>query len=420
MKIRPITAGIGLALASALALTACSGSGAPANTGASGKDVTGSLEFRHNKPWDFKSFSKVSDKDIKITLDPTQYSGDAYRAFIRQSFRTAESPGLFTWEVGTGLSDLAKQGVLADTTSIWDKAIKNKWVSEDVRDLFTVNGKQYCTPISVDDWVMFYSKKAFNKYDLQPPKTWDELLTVAATLKKNGQTPFWNQTKTWSFIWFQTLLAGTDVNLFKDVATGKVKYTDKRVVAVAEKWSSMIKDGDFNDPTSADFPQNALADGSAAMVPMGTFFTANVGLAGLKMGDDVGMFTIPSVKKQSSTPVAIETAPACTAASASQKALGLKYSEWWMSPQGQAAWVKQQGNLPYTPGAKAPTPQTQQLTDELNSGDYSYYLRYYEAAPAEIRTVALEQFSAFITNGGDPKPYLEAIQAEADSYWASH
>jgi multiple sugar transport system substrate-binding protein len=416
MRYPKISAGVAVAVAAMVALAGCAG---PSSSGAAAT-TTGTLEFRNNKPWDFKSFSKVSGKDIGVTLESTQYSGDAYRAFIKQSFRTKESPGLFTWEVGGGLSDLAKQGVIADTSSIWKKAIKNNWVSKDVEDLYTVDRKQYCTPLSVDDWVMFYDKKTFAKYGVQVPKTWDQLMQVADTLKKDGQTPFFNQTKTWSFVWFQTLLAGTDVKLFKDLAAGKLKYTDKRIVDVMNQWGGLIKKGYFNDPTQTDFANNVMADGQVAMAPEGTFWTADAAQAGLKVGEDVDMFTIPMVKTQSTTPVAIETAPACTAETSSQKTLGLKYAEWWMSPQGQSAWVKQQGNVPYTPSAKATTPEVQNLSDKLNSGHYSYYLRYYEATPTDIRTVALEQFSSFMTKGGDPKPYLEAIQAAADKYWAGN
>jgi multiple sugar transport system substrate-binding protein len=412
MKARKIIAGTGIVLATALVATACGGS---SNDGGA---TTGELAFAHNKPWDFDSFSKVSKQDIDVSLKSTQYSGDPYRAFIRQSFRTKESPGLFTWEVSTALDELAEQGVIAETTDLWTEAVDKGYVTDAVRQLYTVEGKQYCTPISVDNWVMFYNKAIFTKYNLSVPTTWDQLMQVAATLKQRGVTPFWNQTKNFSFVWFQTLLAGTDLQLYNDLSTGKAKYTDPRVVAVMNSWLDLQKKGYFNDPGQTDFARDLMREGKIAMAPEGTWFTADAALAGMTMGKDVDMFVIPAVKPGAATPIAIETAPVCVGESSKQKSLGLKYSQWWMSPQGQGPWVKQQGNLPFNTDAEAPTPETKVLKDKLASGKYEYYNRYFEATPVPIRTVALEQFSAFLTNRGDPMPYLTAIQAAADEYWA--
>ncbi|MFG1621953.1 ABC transporter substrate-binding protein [Kribbella sp. NPDC049227] len=412
MRARTFMAGLATVVATALVATACGGK---SDTGGA---TTGELGFAHNKPWNFDAFSKVSKQDIDISLKSTQYSGDPYRAFIRQSFRTKESPGLFTWEVSTALDELAEQGVIAETTDLWTEAVDKGYVTDAVRQLYTVNGKQYCTPISVDDWVMFYNKSVFKKYDLKVPTTWDQLMQVAATLKQHGVTPFWNQTKNFSFVWFQTLLAGTDLQLYNDLSTGKAKYTDPRVVAVMNSWLDLQKKGYFNDPGQTDFARDLMREGKIAMAPEGTWFTADAALAGMTMGKDVDMFVIPAVKPGASTPIAIETAPVCVGGSSKQKALGLKFSQWWMSPQGQQPWVKQQGNMPFTPDAEAPTPQMTTLKSTLAAGKYEYYNRYFEATPVPIRTVALEQFSAFLTNRGDPMQYLQAIQAAADEYWA--
>jgi multiple sugar transport system substrate-binding protein len=412
MNNRKILGATAAVVAAAISLTACGGS-EPAS-----QPVTGELNLRANKPWDFNSFSQASEKETGITLKSTQYSGEAYTAFIKQSFRTKESPGLFTWQVGGGMKELVDQNLLAETTDIWKKAVAEGSVPESVRELYTVNGKQYCAPITVDNWVMFYNKKIFDKHGLTPPKSWDELMQVASTLKQKGETPFWNQTNVWSFAWFQTILAGTDLALFQDLAKGKASYTDPRIVEVMNKWQDMQKKGFFNDPSSKDFARDQLRDGKVAMAPFGTWFTADAKLAGMNIGSDFGTFTIPAIKAQGKTPVAIETAPICTAESSPEKAKGLKYAEYWMSPKGQSAWVAQQGNLPYNPKATAPNPEMDKLGKEINSGNFEFYLRYYEATPVPIRTVALEQFSAFLTHGGDPVKYLTAIDTAAKSYWA--
>jgi multiple sugar transport system substrate-binding protein len=416
MKVRKIiTAVAALAVATTI-LAGCS-SAAPSTA------TTGTLTFINDKTWNFKGFSKVSQKDIDVSLKSSSYADqNAFQAFVKQSFRTSKSPGLFTWHTGDQLKQLVDQKLVADTSSIWKKAVADGNVAESVKDLYTIDGKQYCTPISVDDWVMYYDKRAYAKYNLTPPTTWSELMANAATLEKNGVAPFWNSSgNPWAFVWFQILVAGTDLQLYKDLTTGKASFSDPKVVSIMEKWLDMKKKGYFTDPGSKVAAETQMKDGKVAMIPFGTWYASTLDTVGLKSGTDWGVFPIPNINPdQKTTPVAIETAPACVAENSQQKVLGLKYSEWWMSAQAQTAWSKQQGNLPYNPKSEASTEVFRNAGKELSSDKYEFYLRFYEAAPAPILTSALDQFTGFMTNPGDPTPYLQGIQAVAKTYWASH
>ncbi|BDZ49493.1 ABC transporter substrate-binding protein [Frondihabitans sucicola] len=417
MKIRRLLPVVAMALAASAVLVSCSSSTTSSAT-------TGTLNFVNDKSWDFKSFSKVSQKDIKVSLNSSTYADQpAFQAFVKQSFRTNKSPGLFTWHTGDQLDQLVKQNLVADTSSIWKKAVANGQIAKSVEDLYTVKGKQYCTPISVDDWVMYYDKKTFAKYGLTAPTTWTEMMSDAAVLKKNGIAPFWSSGgDPWAFVWFQILLAGTDLQLYKDLSTGKASYTDPKVVAVMNVWLDMEKKGYFSDPGSKTAPETQMKDGKLAMIPFGTWYASTIDQVGLKPGSDWGVFTIPAINpSQGKTPVAIETAPACVAQNSSQKALGLKYSAWWMTSEAQTAWSKQQNNLPYNPKATAATQTFVDAGKELATpGKYETYLRYYEATPQVILTEALDEFTGFMTNPGDPTKYLEGIQKVADTYWKSN
>jgi multiple sugar transport system substrate-binding protein len=427
MTYRRALVAIALLAATSLTATACSSGSSSSSAGSSSSGTekpTGTLNFVNDKSWDFKAFSQVSQSDIGISLNPTTYADqNAFVAFVKQSFRTNKAPGLFTWHTGGQLEELVDQNLVVDTTSIWDDAIAKGEVAPSVRDLYTINGKQYCTPISVDDWVMYYDKKMFAKYDIKPPTTWAEMMSAAATLKQNGIAPFWSSGgNPWAFVWFQIILAGTDLQLYKDLSTGKASYTDPRVVSVMNTWLDMEQKGYFSDPGSKTQPEEQMKTGKLAMIPFGTWYASTMETAGLKNGTDWGVFTIPAVNPaQGKTPVAIETAPACVAAKSDQKDLGMAYSAWWMTSQAQTAWSKQQGNLPFNPQAQASTPTFQEVGKELaDTNKYETYLRYYEATPTPILTTALDQFTGFMTNPGDPTKYLQGIQDEAASYWAKN
>ena len=424
MKHRRLVALTAAVVAAVSVATGCSSPDSKPATGSSaGGKPTGTLNFVNDKSWDFKSFSKVSQADIGISLNPTTYADqNAFVAFVKQSFRTNKVPGLFTWHTGGQLEELVKQNLVSETTGIWDQAVAAGDVAPSVRDLYTINGKQYCTPISVDDWVMYYDKKTFAQYNLKPPTTWAEMIQVADTLKAHDVAPFWSSGGVpWAFVWFQILLAGTDLQLYQDLSTGKASYTDPRVVAVMNTWLDMQKKGYFSDPGSKTAPEVQMKDKKLAMIPFGTWYASTLETAGLKNGTDWGVFTIPAVNAGAAkTPVAIETAPACVADKSQQKDLGLAYSQWWMTSQAQTAWSKQQGNLPFNPKAKASTPTFQAVGEQLSdTAKYDFYLRYYEATPTPVLTVALDQFTGFMTNPGDPTKYLEAIQKESESYWGN-
>ena len=55
--------------------------------------------------------------------------------------------------------------------------------------LYTKDGHDYFVPFIFITAGFFYDKAMFSKYNLEVPKTWDEFMTVCATLKDNGVPP---------------------------------------------------------------------------------------------------------------------------------------------------------------------------------------------------------------------------------------
>ncbi|MCD0447489.1 extracellular solute-binding protein [Glycomyces sp. A-F 0318] len=417
MRTRKTTAAIAVAAAAALVLAGCGGGGE--DDGA----TTGTLDFYTNKAaWepDFDELNATSESGADITLDTTGYSdADQYDAFIRQSFRTDKSPGLFTWQTGPSLAELVDEGLIAQTTDIWTKAVDEGWVSEDLRDTYTFDGEQYCVPMNIAYWVMYYNKNIFEEQGLEEPTTWAELDAIAAQLSGEGITPYYQTSTLFTFPWFQQMVAGTDPELYNGLATGEVKYTDPEIVAIMETWRDQQEAGWFSDAGSTVDPAVGLKQGDYAMINFGSFFNGSLDGAGMVSGEDYDMFVIPANDPDlAQTPVAVESGPLCVAENSSQKTLGLTYSEWWMSPEAQTAWSEARGDVAFNPQATVADPMLDELGTTVAGDDYQLYDRYYEATPTPILTVALEQFGAFIANPGDPMPYLEAIQAEADKYWA--
>ncbi|MCU1526928.1 MAG: hypothetical protein JWP75_691 [Frondihabitans sp.] len=384
----------------------------------------GTLNFTEDKGWNYAPLSAAAKTDIGVSLKTATYSNeDQFQAFVKQSLRTPKAPDIFTWHTGSQLQALVQQGLVADTSSIWKKAIANKWVSPSIEQMYTVAGKQYCVPLEVDYWGMYYNKADFAKYNLTPPTTWNEMISDAATLKSHGITPFYSQGgDPWAFVWYMLIMSGTDLSTYNNLNVGKASYTSSEVETAMNTWLDLEKKGYFSDPGSTTPTQTAFKDNQAAMQPFGTWYPGTLSKVNFTAGTDWGIFPIPAVKLQGGkTPVAVETAPVCVTTKGANKTAALKYSEWLMSPAAQSTWSKSQGILPYNPAAKAANSTLQAFGKEVtDSSKYTTYLRYYEAAPAPVLTAALNNFTGFMTNPGDPTKYLKSIQSTSAQYWASN
>lgn len=407
-----------LALAATLALTACGG-GKSGTNGATGKTE---LKLYNDKgAWSqyFEDVGKLSKDQIGLTMTPVGYTDEpTYEAFIKASFRTNNKPDLFTWSTGGRLEEIVKAGQVAETTELWNKAIADGDLSKELANSYTVNGKQYCIPLNVSYWVMFYNKKVFDTAGVKPPSTWDELLAAADALKAKGVTPFYQTSVLFSFVWFQQLLIGTDPQLYNDLATGKAKYTDPGVVAVMERWKSMLDKGYFSDAGSKEQPEVMLKSGKVAMGLWGTWFNTSMTKAGMKPGDDYGMFTVPNVNPSlSKTTVAFESGPLCSLAKAPDPTASTKFMQWWLQPAAQDKWANSRGDVSANPKVAIPDPGLSAIAKSAGGDQVTLANRYFEAAPAPVLTAALDAFGAFMVDPTSYKKQLENIQKAADEYW---
>jgi ABC-type glycerol-3-phosphate transport system substrate-binding protein len=403
----------------ALVLTACGGGNAAAP-----QKKTELTLYNDKGAWTkyFDGMGALSKQSIGLGMKPTGYTDSAqYQAFIKASFRTNVKPDLFTWQTGGMLEEIVKQKQVADTTAVWQEAIKAGDLSQDLAPYYTIGGKQYCVPMNVAYWGMFYNKKIFDKYDLQPPQTWDDLIKTADTLKQNGVKAFYHTSVLFSFVWFEQLMAGTDPDLYDRLSTGKAKYTDPGVVQVMERWKQLIDAGYFINPGDKTDPGDVLKNGKAAMVSFGTWFNTSMTQRDMKPGTDYGFFAIPNVNASlPKTSMIFESGPLCSLAKAADPDASMKYLKWWTTAEAQEKWATSRGDVSANPKVTIKDEALGAVTKDAGSGKYRLVNRYFEATPPPILTAALDGFSKFVTEPGTYKEVLETIQKAADEYWSTH
>ncbi|GAA3579614.1 ABC transporter substrate-binding protein [Nonomuraea rosea] len=370
----------------------------------------------------FDQMGALSKQQIGLSMKPVGYTDEpTYQAFIKASFRTDVKPDLFTWTTGGRLAEIVAQKQVAETTQLWQEAIKSGDLTTELAKYYTVGGKQYCVPLNAAYWGMFYNKKIFDEHQLKPPTTWDELMQIAATLKKSGVTAFYHTSVLFSFVWFEQLLAGTDPDLYDRLSTGQAKYTDPGVVEVMKRWKSMIDAGYFNNPGDKTDPGDVLKTGKAAMVSFGTWFNTSMTQRDMKAGSDYGFFTIPNVNPAlPKTSMIFESGPLCSLAKAPDAQASTKYLKWWVTTAAQEKWATARGDVSANPKVAIADEAIAQVGKAAGSGEFRLVNRYFEAAPPPVLTAALDGFGAFVVKPDGYQKILEDIQRVADEYWSTH
>jgi raffinose/stachyose/melibiose transport system substrate-binding protein len=150
---------------------------------------------------------------------------------------------------------------------------KNRFIPEAFQPL-TIENRVWGVPSgAAGGFVIFVNRALLSKHQLEYPKTYDELKTVAATLKKAGVNAFTHPGKViymWP-VWFFTTFAQTtsnrSVERTVEILRGQGKFTDPDVVQALDLVFQFARDKMFTPGVfSLDFPnaQSEFVTGKAA------------------------------------------------------------------------------------------------------------------------------------------------------------
>jgi multiple sugar transport system substrate-binding protein len=407
-------------VATALALTSF------VNVSAASAAGTTSLNFYHDKKgWDerFLAVSGALKDGTNITLKPSTYADTTiYQNTLNQAAKTGKGPDLLTWWSGYRMVDGAKNGIFADITDVWKAAIKAGDVSPDLQKQFQVAGKTYGIPNGVSYWPMFYNKKIFAQYKLSVPKTWADFINICDTLKANGITPLTASVDgAWpAFIWFEQLLISQDPQLYLDLTSNKIKYTDPKVVEVFNIWKGMIDKGYFTPGDTSFFGESAVAlMNKGTMIPVGTWnnsaFSVTGGLVG---GKDYDAFVIPNInpnlKNQS---IIVESGAIGALAKGKKLAEAKKALREWLKFPAQAVWADASGDGVPNPKVPVADPVIKGLSKYVAANKVNQIQRYWESGPVPLIENGCSILSAFMLGKKTVAETTTEMAALADKEW---
>jgi ABC-type glycerol-3-phosphate transport system substrate-binding protein len=282
-------------------------------------------------------------------------------------------------------------------------------LKQELKDVFTVDGKVYGLPTANYTMGLLYSRANFTKAGLnpdQPPKTWDEVRTAAKKLKDAGVTGFAEYSKSnqggWHFTtWMKSV--GGDIAR-KDGDTYKADFNNDKGKEVLRRLKEMRwDDNSMGEKQLLEIGdvQNMMGAGQLGMYLAAPDNVAAIVNQFKGKYDDYGLAAIPG---QKGTLLGGEGYMINPKASPDKIKAGLKWIQWkYLNPdrlEGNLQKYKDRGQpvgLPIPPIADIWTGDPRKQQEDLK---------------AKYATMPVQNFQAYVDGSEKTKGSLEPPQAQ--------
>lgn len=367
----------------------------------------------------FANFSSESG----ITVKESPIGHEDFKTGILVRAAGGNLPDIFSYWAGARTQFVVDAGNLQVIDGMWADNDLDSVVAKSIADGATLyNGDRYLVPFGYHYAGMFYNTKVMADAGItEMPKTWDEFLATAQTLKDQGITPIALGSKNrWpAQFWFDYLLlrsAGPDYRA--KLMAGEASYTDDEVKSAMALWKSLTDAGYFAENANADTWTDAadkVANGKAAMTLMGTWITGYWNGNDLTPGTDYDFFEFPIVDADLPNAVVGPVDGLVISGNAENQANAEKLLAFLVSNQdAQAKWSQVQGAL--SPNVNVDesiyTPVMKRALAAVKNAE-AFAFNYDLATTPPMAEIGLSMFSRFMDDPSGYEAYLEEVEEGA-------
>lgn len=371
---------------------------------------------------DEKLVAMFNEMHPETPLDHSVVQHEDFKQAIRAYLVADPAPDVMTWFAGNRARFFIDKGLILDISDVWEEAGFNETYPKGFRALSTVDGKQYFLPSSWYWWAIFYRTSIFEEHGVEPPETWDELLTACDTLNEAGVIPITIGTKfRWTAAaWFDYLnMRVNGPEFHQNLMLGKESYDDPRVAEVFEKWNELFEHNCFIQDAAAYSWQEALDpfnQGEAAMYLMGQFIMDSVAE---DVVDDVDFFQFPIIDPE--VPIG-EDAPTdgfFMSVNAKNPEGGKEFLKFLGGVEAQTLMVEELGRLPVNTEVDRSLfdPMQQKGLEMIETADL--VLQFYDRdTTPEMADIGMNGFMAFWDEPTAIDSILEDLEAARQDIFA--
>ena len=221
------------------------------------------------------------------------------------AYLQANPDDVFSWFAGNRMRFFAEQGLVGDASAAWQSV--GGHYSAGIKLASTYNGRQYLVPFITYPWAVMYRKSVWQQHGYAQPSNYEDLLALADRMKADGLVPVaFGDRDGWPAMGFFDIL---DLRLngyefHVGLLNGTEKWTDQRVVAVFEKWRTLLP---YLQPGALgrtwQEAAQSMVNGEAGMIYLGTFAAEQAAAADR---DDLEIFAFPALGTQFDSETAID------------------------------------------------------------------------------------------------------------------
>ena len=228
-------------------------------------------------------------------IDNAVAGGDAARAAAISRIQGGDPPTAMMWNVGSGIDELASQGLLNDVTATAKSENWQAVLPSLVWDRMQHEGKVVAVPLNIhgENWLYWNSKVLAEAGISSPPSTWDAFFAAADAVKAKGKIALalggepWQELLLYRAIVASTAGAETYRKVFVDRDADAVKSADMRkATEIFFRMKDYVDEGSpgrsWNDATGL------VVSGRAGFQVMGDWAKGEFTAAGQVAGTDFG------------------------------------------------------------------------------------------------------------------------------------
>ncbi|PJE97512.1 sugar ABC transporter substrate-binding protein [Streptomyces carminius] len=421
----------------ALTATACGGDSA---ADSSGQDLKGQTVTVAGV-WtgvEQENFKKVMAAFTEKTGAETKFvsTGDNVSTVIGSKIEGGNAPDVvMVPQVGV-LRQFAEKGWLKplsrDTDQLADNHFAPVW-----KDYGTVDGIFYGLYFKASHKsTVWYSPEAFEQAGVNPPETYDQLLTAGRTLSDSGLAAFsvagesgWPLTD-----WFENIyLSQAGPAMYDKLAHHEIPWTDPSVVKALTTLGELFGDdelveGGGTGALRTDFPESVERvfgdDPKAGMVYEGDFVAGLIsGQFGKRVGEDAKFFPFPAVDGGEPPVVGGGDAAVVLKKGGNTKA-GMAFVEFLATPEAAEVWAASGGFLSPNESLDLNAYQdetTRQTAESLVAAGDDVRFDMSDQAPAAFGGTQgageWKLLQDFLRDPSDPAGTAEKLEAAAAKAW---